>query len=123
VTYVTVWTFHGDPLNCTVHGDLCDSLNWTFHGDLCDSLKCTVYGDLCDRLKWTLGFWGLSLTTPLALPTVMYYEQSTVLRELDLFPSSGENAWVQLLNRLQHKGPFLVTGTFVHQLIPAGIIR
>jgi hypothetical protein len=65
VTYVTVWTFHGDPLNWTVHGDLYDSL------------------------KWTVGFWGLSLTTPLALPTVMYYEQSTALRELDLFPSSG----------------------------------
>lgn len=93
------------------HGDMCDSLNWTLHGDLCDSLK------------WTLGFWCLSLTTPLALPTVIYYEQSTALRELDLLPSSGGNAWIQLLNRLQHNGPLSVTGSFVRQLVPAGIIR
>ena len=47
MTYVTVWTFHGDPLNCTVHGDLCDSLKWTVDGD---PLNWTVHGDLCDSL-------------------------------------------------------------------------
>ena len=120
------WTVDGDlcdGLKWTVDGDLCDGLKWTADGDLCDSLKWTADGDLCDSLKWTLGFWGLSLTTPLALQTVMFYEQRTALRELDLFPSSGGNPWIQLLNRLRHKGPFLVTGSFVRQLVPAGIIR
>ena len=105
------------------HGDLCDSLKWTVHGDLCDSLKWAVHGDVCDSLKWTLGFWGLSLATPLALPAVMYYEQNTALRELDRFPSWGGNAWILLLNWLRHKGPLLVSGSFVRQLVPAGIIR
>jgi hypothetical protein len=120
------WTVHGDlydKLKWTVHGDLYDRLKWTVHGDLYDRLKWTVHGEQCDSLQWTLAFWGLSLTTLLILPTFMYYEQSTALRVLDKFPSSGGNAWILLLKRMRHKWPFLVTGSFVGQLVPAGIIR
>ena len=81
------------------------------------------HGDLCDSVNWTLGFWILSPTKRLALPTVMRHEHSTVLRELDLFPSSSGNAWIKLLKRIRRKEPFSVSGSFVDQLVPIGIIR
>ena len=117
------WTVHGDlcdSLKWTVHGDLCDSLKWTVHGDLCDSLKWTVHGDLCDSLKWILGFWGLSLTTPSALPIICITNRARRFGSWNCLLPQVE---MLLLNRLQHKGPFLVTGSFVRQLVLPGVIR